>query len=226
AEPSVAQISLPWVGSVALKRTLPLNAVSPNGEEPDEPGAMSLIRVVPAAVPSVRQSSDPWLPSSPTKTKPPQGATRPSGPPGPTLLKRMGLPAPGLTSDSRWVPALVPSVTQGSQDVNESCAANRTCPWSTARNRGGEQGMHPRAAAPTACVPPGVPSVTQSSRTSSAARTVNRSLPPASTIVGRRKSLKLCTPLRSSFTGNVPAGVPSLFHKPGPCGPSATKKSR
>src|ERR1700712_471766 len=124
----------------------------------------------------------------------------------------MLLPAPGFTSDSRWVPALVPSVTQGSQVVRESCAANRTCPWSTARNRGGAKEKKPPAAFPTACVPPCVPSVTQSSTALEALRTVKRSLPPASASEGITKEPKPCGPLRSPLSSDVPPGVPSLFH--------------
>jgi hypothetical protein len=80
---------------------------------------MSARSAVPAAVPSLRQSSRPWAPSSAANTTvipvplEPGGTAKPSG---------LEPPAPELMSDTRAVPAVVPSLRQSSRPWAPSSA--------------------------------------------------------------------------------------------------------
>ena len=55
AVPLLRQSSLPWVGSVAVKNSVPFTLVRFAGEELAMPGLMSLTRTVPAVVPLLFQ---------------------------------------------------------------------------------------------------------------------------------------------------------------------------
>ena len=61
AVPSDLQSSLPWVPSLAAKKSVPATFVSQPGVELALPGLMSLTSFVPAAVPSDFQSSLPCV---------------------------------------------------------------------------------------------------------------------------------------------------------------------
>src|SRR5262245_60702488 len=126
---------------------------------------MSLIRVVPLAVPSVPHSSTPFLPSSAAKRT--RGGDRPED--GRRVKPRGVDPrAPGLTSLTRVVPRVVPSVTHSSRPLLPSSAENSsTAGEAPTAGRGkkseGEELFAPGLTSLSRVVPAAVPSLTHSS---------------------------------------------------------------
>src|SRR5438874_2471618 len=111
AVPSDLHGSRPWVGSVAVKKTLPPMSVSSRRLGSPPPGLMSLTSLVPAAVPSDLQSSRPC----PGSVQDLQGASH-SAPlkksvPA-TSVRYRGLAGSLSTS---FVPAAVPSDLQSKE---------------------------------------------------------------------------------------------------------------